>query len=82
VQLEGKTSSIASLLPKLVAALDSPVIGVVDGGHLYDSLVDERTRGGSWNNDSQYARAAYRNYDSPGNASKFLVFRLALPVER
>jgi hypothetical protein len=29
-------SSIASLLPKVVAALETPVVGVVDGGRLYD----------------------------------------------
>jgi acyl-CoA synthetase (NDP forming) len=39
-------SSIASLLPKVVAALETPVVGVVDGGRLYDPLVDELTRGG------------------------------------
>lgn len=39
-------SSIASLLPKVVASLKTPVVGVVDGGRLYDPLVDELTRGG------------------------------------
>jgi acyl-CoA synthetase (NDP forming) len=32
--------SIAMALPELVADLDKPVVGVVDGGRLYDPLVD------------------------------------------
>ena len=32
--------SIAMALPDLVAELDTPVVGVVDGGRLYDPLVD------------------------------------------
>lgn len=32
--------SIAAELPLLIAGLDKPVIGVVDGGRLYDPLVD------------------------------------------
>lgn len=33
--------SIAKMMPQLVAGLDKPVVGVVDGGRLYDPLVDE-----------------------------------------
>jgi hypothetical protein len=33
--------SIAVAMPRLIAALDKPVVGVVDGGRLYDPLVDE-----------------------------------------
>lgn len=32
--------SIAAAMPRLVAGLDKPVVGVVDGGRLYDPLVD------------------------------------------
>ncbi len=32
--------SIAGMMPKLVADLTKPVVGVVDGGRLYDPLVD------------------------------------------
>jgi acyl-CoA synthetase (NDP forming) len=35
------SESIARMMPKLVAELDKPVVGVVDGGRLYDPLVDE-----------------------------------------
>ena len=35
------SSSIAKAMPLLVAKLKKPVIGVVDGGRLYDALVDE-----------------------------------------
>jgi acyl-CoA synthetase (NDP forming) len=35
------SSSIAQAMPLLVAELKKPVIGVVDGGRLYDPLVDE-----------------------------------------
>ncbi|WP_337958542.1 SUMF1/EgtB/PvdO family nonheme iron enzyme [Candidatus Accumulibacter vicinus] len=34
-------------------------------------------RGGSWNNDSENARAAYRNRNEPGNRNNNLGFRLA-----
>ncbi len=33
--------SIAQTMPRAVATLDKPVIGIVDGGRLYDPLVDE-----------------------------------------
>ena len=33
--------SIAVELPKLIASLEKPVVGVVDGGRLYDPLVDQ-----------------------------------------
>jgi acyl-CoA synthetase (NDP forming) len=33
--------SIAVAMPQLIAELDKPVVGVVDGGRLYDPLVDE-----------------------------------------
>lgn len=33
--------SIARTMPQLVAELDKPIVGVVDGGRLYDPLVDE-----------------------------------------
>ncbi len=33
--------SIAKMMPQLVAGLTKPVVGVVDGGRLYDPLVDE-----------------------------------------
>jgi acyl-CoA synthetase (NDP forming) len=33
--------SIAVSIPQLIGQLDKPVVGVVDGGRLYDSLVDE-----------------------------------------
>ena len=39
-------ASIARRLPRLVAEQHTPVVGVVDGGRLYDPLVDELTRGG------------------------------------
>ncbi len=38
--------SIVKLLPELVARLDKPVIGVVDGGKLYDPMVDALEKGG------------------------------------
>lgn len=34
-------NSIARSLPRVVGELDKPVVGVVDGGRLYDPLVDE-----------------------------------------
>lgn len=40
------SSSIATVMPKLVGKLGKPVIGVVDGGRLYDPLVDELMAGG------------------------------------
>ena len=33
-------------------------------------------RGGSWNNDQDNARAAYRNHNHPGNRNNNLGFRL------
>lgn len=33
--------SIAAEMPRLISGLDKPVVGVVDGGRLYDPLVDE-----------------------------------------
>ena len=33
--------SIAVVMPQIIAHLDKPVVGVVDGGRLYDPLVDE-----------------------------------------
>ncbi len=36
-------------------------------------------RGGSWNNDAQYARAANRNNNDPDNRNDNLGFRLASP---
>lgn len=38
--------SIAFELPKLAERLEKPVVGVVDGGRLYDPLVDELVRKG------------------------------------
>ena len=38
--------SIASTLPTIVSHLEKPVVGVVDGGRLYDPLVDALTEGG------------------------------------
>lgn len=38
--------SIASILPGVVALLQKPVVGVVDGGRLFDPLVDALTEGG------------------------------------
>ena len=35
------SGSIAVAMPLLIAELDKPVVGVVDGGRLYDPLVDE-----------------------------------------
>ena len=32
--------SIAKALPKVAAAVEKPIVGVVDGGRLYDPLVD------------------------------------------
>lgn len=34
-------------------------------------------RGGSWNNDAQNCRVAYRNNNSPSNSNSNLGFRLA-----
>jgi hypothetical protein len=34
-------SSIAVTMPALLSGLNKPVVGVVDGGKLYDPLVDE-----------------------------------------
>lgn len=34
-------------------------------------------RGGSWNNDARNVRAAYRNWNDPGNRNDNLGFRLA-----
>lgn len=39
-------ASIAAILPGLVETLEKPVVGVVDGGRLYDPLVDALTAGG------------------------------------
>lgn len=36
-------------------------------------------RGGSWDNNAQNARAAYRNNDDPGNRNNNLGCRLASP---
>ena len=36
--------SIASVMPELIAKLEKPVVGVVDGGRLYDPLVDALRR--------------------------------------
>lgn len=38
--------SIAREMPRLIAERDKPVVGVVDGGRLYDPLVDELVAGG------------------------------------
>ncbi|MBU1564585.1 MAG: acetate--CoA ligase family protein [Proteobacteria bacterium] len=38
--------SIAREMPRLVAERDKPVVGVVDGGRLYDPLVDHLAAGG------------------------------------
>jgi acyl-CoA synthetase (NDP forming) len=38
--------SIAMEMPKLTAALDKPVVGVVDAGRLYDPLVDQLVENG------------------------------------
>ena len=35
------TGSIAVAMPQLISELEKPVVGVVDGGRLYDPLVDE-----------------------------------------
>ncbi|MGH2504868.1 MAG: SUMF1/EgtB/PvdO family nonheme iron enzyme, partial [Ktedonobacterales bacterium] len=37
----------------------------------------ERLRGGSWNNDAENARAAYRNNNQPDNVNNNVGFRLA-----
>lgn len=37
-------------------------------------------RGGSWNNDPQNCRPAYRNNDGPDNRDNNLGFRLALQL--
>jgi formylglycine-generating enzyme required for sulfatase activity len=39
-------------------------------------------RGGSWNNNSRNARAAYRNHNDPNNANNNLGFRVLLAVPR
>jgi len=39
---------------------------------------DRVRRGGSWGNTAQYARSAYRNYNSPAFWSGYLGFRVAL----
>lgn len=41
-----KAASIARAMPELVAIMGKPVVGVVDGGRLYDPLVDELIAGG------------------------------------
>ncbi len=38
--------SIAREMPRLISERDKPVVGVVDGGRLYDPLVDELVAGG------------------------------------
>ncbi len=38
--------SIVNLLPQVVAQADKPIIGVVDGGRLYDPMVDELEKQG------------------------------------
>ncbi len=43
---------------------------------------DRVIRGGSWNNDPGYVRAAYRYRDAPDYADIYLGFRLVLPVQR
>lgn len=40
------SESIATILPNLVLNIEKPVIGVVDGGRLYDPLVDALTESG------------------------------------
>jgi acyl-CoA synthetase (NDP forming) len=40
------SESIASILPELVLNIEKPVVGVVDGGRLYDPLVDALTDSG------------------------------------
>lgn len=39
-------NSITKLMPPILEKLDKPVIGVVDGGGMYDPLVDELQKGG------------------------------------
>ncbi len=39
-------ASIAQKMPASIATLEKPVVGVVDGGRLYDPLVDELMAGG------------------------------------
>ena len=39
-------ASIAFQMPKLIAKLDKPVIGVVDGGDIFDPLIDRLVRSG------------------------------------
>jgi acyl-CoA synthetase (NDP forming) len=39
-------ASIAREMPRLIAMRDKPVVGVVDGGRLYDPLVDELVASG------------------------------------
>jgi len=39
---------------------------------------DRVLRGGSWNNDSTNARAAYRNHNHPDNHNDNIGFRVAL----
>jgi len=52
-------SSIARSLPQIIASLNKPVVGVVDGGRLYDPLVDELITGGM---------AVFRSSDRAVNA--------------
>jgi len=51
--------SIAVEMPRIVAALEKPVVGVVDGGRLYDPLVDELMQKGM---------AVFRSSDRAVNA--------------
>lgn len=44
-----------------------------------DSGHDRVTRGGGWNSDPSYLRAANRSEASPGLANSFLGFRIVLP---
>jgi formylglycine-generating enzyme required for sulfatase activity len=41
------------------------------------NATDRVQRGGSWNNDADNCRAAYRNYSTPGNRNPNLGFRPA-----
>jgi hypothetical protein len=52
----------------------NPPTGNVFSGHLIENA-NRVVRGGSWNNDAQNARAAYRNGNHPENRWNNLGFR-------
>ena len=53
------------------------LVGSIDAGERSRKAANRVIRGGSWNNDPQNARSAYRNRNKPENRNNNLGFRVA-----